>query len=699
MRRARPRLAAALAALGVVLLALDAVAWWSAATLADADGFAQVATSALQDDDVRDALAQKLVNESAGSSVASTAVRPVFVSAVSAGLGSSAFAGVFHATVAAAHRALVSERDRSVVVSLAGAAPLLESSAAAAPTEEPGRPPSQALSYLVDVADAPVVLAAARFAGAARPVAWSLLGLAAACLVAALRLGGDVRRVLRHAGIGLVAAAAALAAVVAVARGVTVTAAGDAGPVAAGIFDAVAADLVRAIVGLAVLGVATLVCATSEASGPARRVAAVRSAAVELAGRSPVRLLLAAAAVAVGAACLREPLAAAAWLVRGLGLALAIAGLVVLLEWVAARLPATTERAAAPAPRLRRDARTAGLAALLAVVAVLVTGGVVGAAVLSRPEPPAPDLARDGCNGAVALCDRRIDQVALVGSHNSMSSAAEPGFYYTEQTLTLAGQLAYGVRALLIDVYDAYRDSGGRLRTDLVAKIDLDAVRQEYGPDAVAQLQRLGATTEATPPEGAELRPYLCHIACEIGATDLVAGLRVVHDFLVENPAVALVVIVQDYVPATVTEAAFREAELLDHVYPLKPGETPPTLRTMITTGRQLVVMSENHGGEVSWMPAAYAVTEETPYDFSSPSQFTCAPHRGTAGNPFFLLNHWVNDGVAPSIGTARTVNSAAVLQERLASCRETRGRSPGILAVDFVDAGDVRATVDELNR
>jgi hypothetical protein len=33
----------------------------------------------------------------------------------------------------------------------------------------------------------------------------------------------------------------------------------------------------------------------------------------------------------------------------------------------------------------------------------------------------------------VALCDRRIDQVALVGSHNSMSSAAEPGFYYSSR--------------------------------------------------------------------------------------------------------------------------------------------------------------------------------------------------------------------------------------------------------------------------
>jgi hypothetical protein len=118
----------------------------------------------------------------------------------------------------------------------------------------------------------------------------------------------------------------------------------------------------------------------------------------------------------------------------------------------------------------------------------------------------------------------------------------------------------------------------------------------------------------------------------------------------------------------------------------------------MITSGRPLIVMSENHGGEVPWLPAAYALTQETPYEFSSPSQFTCAPNRGSASNPFFLVNHWVKDGVAPSTRTASTVNSAAVVRDRLASCRETRGREPGIVAVDFVEVGDVLAVVDEVN-
>jgi hypothetical protein len=119
----------------------------------------------------------------------------------------------------------------------------------------------------------------------------------------------------------------------------------------------------------------------------------------------------------------------------------------------------------------------------------------------------------------------------------------------------------------------------------------------------------------------------------------------------------------------------------------------------MILAHRNIVVLSENHGGEVPWMPAAYDVTEETPYAFESPESFTCAPNRGGTGKPLFLVNHWMGGEGSKPIEDAKLVNTREFLTERLAMCQRERGRQPGILTVDFVDVGDTVAVVTDLNR
>jgi hypothetical protein len=43
-------------------------------------------------------------------------------------------------------------------------------------------------------------------------------------------------------------------------------------------------------------------------------------------------------------------------------------------------------------------------------------------------------------------------------------------------------------------------------------------------------------------------------------------------------------------------------------------------------------------------------------------------------------------------------VNSAAALTARVDRCRQERGLSPTILAVDFTSVGDLIPVVDELN-
>jgi hypothetical protein len=131
----------------------------------------------------------------------------------------------------------------------------------------------------------------------------------------------------------------------------------------------------------------------------------------------------------------------------------------------------------------------------------------------------------------------------------------------------------------------------------------------------------------------------------------------------------------------------------------MSPTDPWPTLRQMIESRRDLVVLSENHGGEVPWMPAAYDVMEETPYEFASVAAFSCVPNRGGTGKPLFLLNHWIREPGHKPLDDAAIVNSRDVLDERVAECRQVRDRQPGILAVDFVDIGDTFAVVGDLNQ
>ncbi len=179
----------------------------------------------------------------------------------------------------------------------------------------------------------------------------------------------------------------------------------------------------------------------------------------------------------------------------------------------------------------------------------------------------------------------------------------------------------------------------------------------------------------------------------------MVEKLLDVRDFLDQNPNEVLVMVLQDYISAEHTQQAFEDAGLIDRVWPMTSTDPWPTLRQMIESRRDLVVLSENHGGDVSWMPSAFDVMEETPYEFASTEDFSCAPHRGGTGKPMFLVNHWIREPGHKPLDDAAVVNSRKVLDDRLAECQQVRHRQPGILAVDFVDIGDTFAVVNDLNQ
>jgi hypothetical protein len=68
---------------------------------------------------------------------------------------------------------------------------------------------------------------------------------------------------------------------------------------------------------------------------------------------------------------------------------------------------------------------------------VLVGGGA--------PAPPR-EAELTACNGLQALCDRRLDEVVLPGTHNSMAAADRPGWFFANQVRPVPRQLDDGIR-------------------------------------------------------------------------------------------------------------------------------------------------------------------------------------------------------------------------------------------------------------
>jgi hypothetical protein len=278
----------------------------------------------------------------------------------------------------------------------------------------------------------------------------------------------------------------------------------------------------------------------------------------------------------------------------------------------------------------------------------------------------------EGCNGARQLCERTLDQVVLPTAHNAMS-AASLGWTFPNQPVGIPQQLAYGVRGFLWDTHYGHKSPSGSVVTDA-----------RETPDS---------------------KLYLCHEACQLGATPLVDVLRAIRIFLHFHPRNVIVIVNEDYVSATDYAQEFRNAGLLERVY---RGSTAswPTLRTLIRNRKQVVLLAEHDSGVVPWYHEAYVGTlQETRYDWATPDLITspdnwtasCAPNRGGTTGSLFLMNHW-SPPFAPTPAGSESVNATDVLVGRARACEARRGKLPNLVAVDQFLSGGLFEAVRQLN-
>jgi hypothetical protein len=622
-------------------------------------------------------------------------------------VGSQAFIGLFRSAVRDVHRALF-QRDRdTVTLAVADVGTVL---AAALEQVRPALARKLESTERVELLERDLGSASgdlARLAERVRVLWVALLALCVALVAGALAMSRDRRRTAVELGVCVAGAGVLLVVAYGLVRSLAIDRVE--GPenraAAAAVWDAFLGDLRTAVLVLAGSG-AVIAAAAASLIRPVDLREPLRKAAGWLTSdpRHPaLRVLRGLGLLAAGVLVLVEGETVLQLVLTALGVFLVYEGVTVLLRLVhRPRAPAEEPPRPAISERVARPGRqlaTALLAAALIVAAVAVfvgTGGTTTAAPANGP-----------CNGHDELCERRLDRVVLPATHNSMSAPA-PGKYSSQQDRPIADQLADGIRGLLIDTHYADRLPNGRLRTYFGGREELRRQAEQDGvnPDAVdAALrirERLGFAGEG------ERGMYLCHTFCELGGTRLDSVLDDLRDFLVANPNEVLVVINQDYVTPEDFVAAVEDAGLEDLVYRGQVGADGLTLRQMIDSDQRVLFLAENRAGAAPWYRLTYeSITQETPFSFTSPAQLTepaelpasCAPNRGPAGAPLFLVNHWITTDPIPRPSNAEKVNAYEALLRRTRECQRLRSHLPNLVAVDFYRRGDLLRVADTLNR
>ncbi len=334
----------------------------------------------------------------------------------------------------------------------------------------------------------------------------------------------------------------------------------------------------------------------------------------------------------------------------------------------------------------------------IAIPAIVVLGiGAVGARLVSRGSEvdPAASGVPATCNGSARLCDRAVDKVVFPGAHNAMSNASISDWMFPHHPYAIPRMLDDGVRMLALDLHFGI-PTGGRVKTDLDAEVNHNGrIEQALGTEAVAAAMRI--RNRLVGGEDGQRGVYFCHGFCELGAYDAGPTLVQVRDFLAANPGEVLILVLEDYLPATVTDSLFKATGLIDFVYagPTRPW---PTLGQMVATNQRVIVFVESGQKGVEWLHGTVGEIQETPYTFRKPEDFGCRPNRGGTDGSLFLINHWIETTPAPRASNAAIVNAYDFLLQRARDCQRERRHVPNIISVDFYSVGDLIRVTNTLN-
>jgi hypothetical protein len=356
-----------------------------------------------------------------------------------------------------------------------------------------------------------------------------------------------------------------------------------------------------------------------------------------------------------------------------------------------------------PRPKRQRQLRPRRVAVAGALAAVCVAAVVFALGFTGATSNVTASSVR-ACNGYAQLCDRRLDEVVFVGTHNSMSAADTPGWLIPNQDRDIAQQLNDGMRVFKISTHYGVETPSGRVYTDIAGEgIRLNRVSAKLAPFARAALQRFSRSLNGGSPRG-KRQIWLCHTLCELGATNMIEYLNVIRRFLDLNPDQVIILFDEDYVAERDLQKAFEEAGLFDRLATLHYGQPLPTLGDLIRSRHNIVVFAQKPvSGGYAWNTPGFNWIQDTLLGAKKPNQFTCKSKRGeqlsrgASYNPLLMMNNWADVFPPRPTPNIPLVQKAFILK-RAQECIGQRGRIPNLILTDYYDRGQVAAAGDELN-
>ena len=723
---------------------------WARMTVFDSARFAERADQILDSDAVRAKLADEFTTAIVNSGPSNLAsFRSIIRTALDPIMQTTTFRSIFRRSLDSAHDYLFTRDGNAAVVNLSEGLSVLAGSLQATNPDVANAIPASTSEMLVKIGDRTKGLGLWRIADRLTEWGVGLLVASGVLLLGSILIDSNRRRGAFGLGVAIVFGGIVMFLTATIVPIVAGSYAND--PETERAYASAARLFISDYRSLAMwsVGIGVLICAFATASAPHGAPPTLRStldrmgAAVQRRmpmtqrGRTAHAVLL----IILGALIILQREIFVSFAVIAIGALIAYVGGVQLLAIVGRHsdVPARTEVAS----QIKNfNFRSPAIRVSLASLVILVT--IVFGAWYSTSEARARSIQNEErkCNGFASLCDKPLNEVAFLGAHNAMSTAADPGWLFYEQTKSIPAQLDYGVRALLVKTHygipTTVNVTGANLViTDSIAELTLNPVDNEdqYSNEQQERARQLQANVKVDP----NLRDvYLCHVYCEYGATKFSTALGYTRQFLLTNPNNVIMWFIGDYVSKADTEKALRDAKLLDRVWFYDPKVSMPTLGELIDSNRNLIMISEFSGAPPDWNVRGYGIFQDTPFTFRKDSELftpgsprytgtatvngpvpattpgpdgteqwtkdwtgipSCAPNRGTPSSPLFQINHWVTpSGSAPTVEQAKVVNAYDVLMPRVQDCMTQRSKFPTIIGVNFVETGDARRVVDELN-